>query len=410
MTGTTVDPTAGKRYRVVLGCWLTQFTVIGVLFTYGLLFTTLEDEFGWSRTFLSSCVSLAFLMLGIGGIAAGRLSDRFGPGPVLGVSAVFFGLGYVFLSQASEPWVVLVSYGIFVGIGMSTHDVVTLSTIARWFDKRRGTMTGFVKVGTAAGQVAIPPLFAVMIANQGWRAGMLTLGLASLAVLLFAASLVKRPDRPAAVQDKAGNSSAGEPGSGFDLAWRSRVLWTLCAIQFCFLPSLTTVPVHIAAHGADMGINALNTAWLISVIGASSVAGRVAVGTLIDWLGVKLAFALALAMLFAGLGGILFASSPVLLFAATAVYGIAHGGLFTVVSPTIAAYFGMRAHGSLLGLVAFFGMVGGAIGPFLAGMVHDATDGYALAFGTLAAMALAGLVLVLTLPGDANAFRAAREA
>ena len=42
------------RYLVVAGSSLTQFTVIGLLFSYGIFFKELELEFGWSRTLLSA--------------------------------------------------------------------------------------------------------------------------------------------------------------------------------------------------------------------------------------------------------------------------------------------------------------------------------------------------------------------
>ena len=43
------------------------------------------------------------------------------------------------------------------------------------------------------------------------------------------------------------------------------------------------------------------------------------------------------------------------LFVAVALYGFAHGGFFTVVSPTVAEHFGLRAHGTIFGLILFFG-------------------------------------------------------
>jgi len=43
-----------KRYLIVLGAVLVQATIIGCVFSYGVFFTALEDEFGWSRTLLSA--------------------------------------------------------------------------------------------------------------------------------------------------------------------------------------------------------------------------------------------------------------------------------------------------------------------------------------------------------------------
>ncbi|KPK08586.1 MAG: hypothetical protein AMJ64_03045 [Betaproteobacteria bacterium SG8_39] len=87
-----------------------------------------------------------------------------------------------------------------------------------------------------------------------------------------------------------------------------------------------------------------------------------------------------------------------MLFAFAAVYGVAHGGFFTVMSPTVAEFFGTRVHGVLFGTVLMFGSIGGAIGPLAAGAVFDATGSYRLAFGALLGLALVGLALVSRLP------------
>jgi len=57
-----------------------------------------------------------------------------------------------------------------------------------------------------------------------------------------------------------------------------------------------------------------------------------------------------------------------------------HGGYFTIMSPIVAEFFGLNAHGVLFGIVAFSGTIGGAIGPILAGYIFDVTAGYGLAF------------------------------
>jgi MFS family permease len=396
----TVDP----RYAIVLGACLTQFMIIGLLFSYSLFFKTFEDEFGWSRTTISAAASLAFLVMGLFASYLGHLSDRWGPKPVLAATGLGHGIGFALISQVSEPWHLFLIFGLFIGLGMSTHDVVTLSTVARWFDKRRGIMTGVVKTGTAVGQMLLPLAAAFLIAGYGWRNAAMTLGIVAVFVLLAGALLMKTP----ATDSDRGASKAGAGGIGLKSVLNSRIFWTLCAIQFLFLPSLTTVPLHMPVHGMDLGMSATSAATLISTIAGASVAGRLAIGAFFDRIGGKRGFVLCFLPLIAGLAALLAIDVPWLLFVAALAYGFGHGGLFTIVAPTIAEFFGTRAVGAIFGAVVFFGTIGGAIGPILAGRIFDTTGSYDLAFMILAGMAVLGLLLVLSLPRSNQP--AAREA
>ncbi|WP_146344693.1 MFS transporter [Phaeobacter marinintestinus] len=383
----------GSRFWVVFGACLTQFTIIGIFVSSGLFFKIFEVEFGWSRTVLSSASALGVLMMGVLAMVSGRLSDRYGPRRVLAFNGVAFGLGYILLSQMTAEWQLFVIFGVFLGLGFGSHDVVTLSTVARWFEARRGMMTAVVKVGTAVGQVAVPPIVAIMIAGMGWRPAVLTLGIIATGLLLIAAMSMKAPP----VRTGA-TPTAAATGVEFVEAQRTRIFWTLCAVQFLFFPTMMTLPLHLPAHGMDLGMTPTLAAGLISVMGASSIAGRLVIGRLLDMIGGRNCYLVSLACLIAALGPISFLTAHLPLFAMVAVYGFAHGALFVVVSPTVAEYFGMRAHGAIFGVVVFFGTIGGSIGPILAGVLFDMTGTYTIAFLTLMAMAALAFILILTLP------------
>ena len=384
-----------SRYLIVFGACLTQFTVIGLLFSFGVFFNVLEEEFGWSRTLLSSAVALAALVMGLLAVFAGRLCDRFGPAPVLVGAGLLFGTGFALISLVGEPWHLFVLFGLFIGVGMSTHDVATLSTIARWFMRRRGMMTGIAKVGTATGQMVLPPVAAALIGGFGWRTAALALGTAAMVLLLVAAASMRRPP-----PDRGAAPAAAPAGGGGSFAEirRSRVFWTLCAAQFLFFPTLMTVPLHIAVHGMDLGMTRGVAATLLTVIGGASIAGRLTVGTFADRIGGRNAYVVCLVPLVTSLLILMVVDTRAALFAVVALYGFGHGGLFTVVSPTVAEYFGTRTHGAIYGGIYLFGTIGGAAGPIMAGRVFDVTGSYEYAFSALALMGAGALLLMASLP------------
>lgn len=395
--------TETPRNRVLAAAFSIQAVVIGMMFGYGVFLKVLEDELGWSRTLLSSASSLSILVMGVFAIVAGRLSDRFGPRWVLTATGLTTGIGYFLMSSMTAPWQLLLNYGLLVGLGFATHDVVTLSTVASWYPRRRGIVTGIVKAGSGCGQILVPLLVTWLVATGGWRNALAALGIMA-GVLLFAlAQGMQR--KPAAQLQNLGE--AKEPKIARDQlsykqAAKDRLLWTFCAIQFCFIPSLMTIPLHIVAHATDLGMTPEWAAAILSTLGAASIFGRLLVGHLVDRFGARLILCSCLAALLASLVMLRLLDAPLWLFPAAIIYGVAHGGLFTAVSPSVAEYFGMKSHGAIFGTVLFFGTLSGTAGPVIAGMLFDRYETYDRAFVLLAVLAAVGVMLAASLPKKTN--------
>lgn len=387
-----------RRSAVVAGAFLVQAVTIGYMFAYGVFFTELEKEFGWSRTMLSAASSAGFLSMGLLAILAGRLNDRFGPRRVLTIAGLGTGLAYLLMSGISEPWHLFLIYAGLIGFGLATHDVVTLSTVAHSFPGRRGLMTGIVKVGTACGQMVIPLVVVLVITKIGWRDTFFAMGIVGAVILCIAAWLTGADSQARGAKD----GLSGEiSGFAYSEARATPQLWLLCAMQFFFFGSLTTIPVHIVPHGIDTGMTGAAAATLLSTIALSSVVGRLLVGLWVDRMGGRTAYIICLTPLALSLMSLVFIDKIGLFYVFAFFYGFSHGGLFTVVSPTIAEYFGLREHGAIFGTVVMFGTIGGAAMPIVAGLIFDQFQSYQLAFTLLGSMAIAGLLCAIRLSAKA---------
>ena len=307
------------------------------------------------------------------------------------------------MSRMEMPWQLYLLYGIFVGIGFSTHDVITLSTVARWFVIRRGMMSGLVKVGTGAGQLIVPLIATGLISSFGWRYSYMIIGAVSLVALVVVAQLMKRdpedvgllPDgRHIQIDSAASNQPASVSLGG---AVRTAPFWILCITEFAVFFCLLTTIVHIVPHARDQGLSPAIAAAVLSTIGGVSMIGRIAMGTANDRIGGKRSLIFCFIILIASLIWLQVASTAQMLFIFAVTYGFAHGGLFTVMSPTVAELFGTASHGLLFGMILFSGTIGGSIGPLLTGYIFDLTGSYRLAFMVLTAFAVLGLILITIL-------------
>jgi len=322
-----------------------------------------------------------------------------GPRKILLVSGLILGCGYLLMSQLHAGWQLYVFYGIMIGIGLSSHDVVTLSTVARWFRKRRGLMTGVVKAGTGTGQFLIPLIASALILSNGWRSTYLVIGGGIIVVYVIASRLVKRsPEEMGLLPDGEPEPDGTDTQTGGLLlgqALRTPQLW-LCSLAYpCITFSSMTVLVHIVAYGTDIGMSATSAAAVVSTVGAVSIAGRLTTGTVGDRIGARRAFLCCFVFLIAALVWLQFAKTGWMLFLFAVIYGFAHGGFYTVLSPTVAELFGMRAHGAIFGFIYFWGTIGGALGPVVAGGVFDAYQSYEKAFALLLGLSLLSLLLML---------------
>ena len=391
-------------YNIVAAGFAIQAVSIGALFAYGVFFKEFQAEFGWSRTTIAGASSLAFFVMGAVGILAGRLNDRIGPKILITVAGASLGIGYLLLSYMQLPWQLYLLYGLLVGIGYSTHDVITLSTIARWFVKRRGMMSGIVKVGTGCGQLFVPLIATALIAAFGWRYACFIIGAAALVALVAVAQVMRRDPQSVGMLPDGGNGdpaataiATGEGGLSLSEASRTRQFWTLCAAGFMIYFCLLTIVVHIVPHARDLGLPPAIAAGVLATIGGVSMLGRFTMGTVNDEIGGKRSLIICFVILLCGLIWLQLSDAAWMLFLFATVYGFAHGGLFTVMSPTVAEFFGTGSHGLLFGIVLFSGTLGGAIGPLMAGRIFDLTGSYRLVFFILTAMAVVGFILITTL-------------
>jgi MFS family permease len=304
------------------------------------------------------------------------------------------------MARLSTLWELYLFYGLIFGIGLSAIDVIALTTVTRWFSHRRGLMTGIVKVGTGAGQLVIPLLASGLILRFGWRWSFIIIGLGTALILGLMAQFLRRDPAAmglAAPSPKEARTPATTPSLALSQALKTVQLWTICLVFFLLVFCLMIIMLHIVPHARDLGLSPMRAAGVLSTIGAVSMLGRFICGLAIDRRGSKAVMAACFLMLFLGLIWLQFANQFWMLYLFAAVYGLAHGGLFTAISPLVAEWFGIRSHGAIFGLVGCFGTTGGAVGPFLAGFLFDLSGSYTATFRIITALSMLAWGLLLSL-------------
>ena len=390
-------------YVIVIVAFSLQIFGWGIFNSFGVFFKSLETEFVWSRAVVSSAMSLNVLIAGITSILQGKLNDRFGPRLIMTGGGILLGVGYLLMSRVSTLWEYYLYCTLIMGIGVSGTDVVLLSTTARWFVKRRGTMTGIIKVGTGVGMVIMPLFINWLITEYGWRSAFLVLGVIILIVYVaFSQYLVRDPAKMGLSPDGVRNENplkqtSVEQGLAVKEALLTREWWTICVAFSFVLFTVSTILFHIIPHAIDLGISAFNAAKILSTIGAVSIAGRFVMGTAGDKIGTKSSLVICFLCLLSSLIWLQLSFTLWMLLLFAVIYGFAHGGFFTLISPLLADFFGTRSHGVIFGSLHSISAISAAIGPIVAGYMFDTTGSYQLVFLALTGMSIAGLVATFSL-------------
>lgn len=384
-------------WRVVLAACLGVMAGFGSLFvyTFSVFVKPLAANFGWTREAISGGFAIAAVTLGIVSPLLGRWIDRFGPRRIILPCMAIYVCGVASLSLlGADVWQFYMICFVLGAVGNGAAHLAYSRSISTWFQRRLGTALAFVMVGAGLGAMLLPVFAQTIIGRFGWRAAYASLG--GLALLLGL------PLSWRYIRERDATGRGSYPVPHFGLSWqqglRSAAFWIVTAILFVSSISMNGAITHLSALLTDRGITPREAALCASLLGGSSLLGRVVTGWLLDrFFGPRVALAINL---LTALGILLLARAET--FAAgclaAALIGVGAGGEAATTPYLLTRYFGLRAFSTLYGLTWTFYAAAGAIGPVILGRAFDATGSYASLLTILAASLVLAAAMNLLLP------------
>ena len=401
----------GKLYYgwiVLLACFVIGVIGPGIQVSFGVFFKSLEADFGLTRASTSGIFSVHLLLALVFSIVGGWALDRYGPRTVVTLMGIFTGLSMLLASRASALWHLYSSYSLLLAMGMGAIFPVLMSTVSRWFIKRRGLAIGIVASGMYVGMIVMAPLSAYLISGYGWRKSYFVLSLIGLSVIIPFALLLRRApsevsvladsEKPKAINPNSAEKRAyNEPG-GFSLsqAVKTRSFRILFFTWFLIGGLFYTVTTHIVPHAIDLGITPATAALILSLFGGASIAGSVVIGMVSDNMGRRKSIIGCSLLMTVAMLWLVWASNLWMLCLFAAVFGFSFAGVLPALTALGGDTFGLRHLGKIMGVLEAGFMLGGAFGPAFAGYIFDVRGSYVFAFlvGVLAALAAAVIIFL----------------
>lgn len=389
-------------YIIVAAGFLFMLIAFGAQYSFGVFFKPVLTEFGWTRAETSGAYSLYFLIMGLFNIFAGKLSDRFGPRIAVSAFGICLGLSYLLMSQIHAIWQLYLFFGVLSGIGMGFF-VPIVSTVAKWYIRARGLMTGIVVAGIGVGLIVMPPFANNLIANHGWRSSYIIIGFIILGIILIVAKFLKRdPSQVSQYPDDSEqlsveNLHSSIQGIPMQKAILIRQFWMLVVMNFSFNYCIQTAIVHVVPYATDIGFQAVIAATILTTIGVASIAGKIGIGGIYDRIGSKRSFIIASILMIISMVWLNLAQAPWAFYMFAAIFGLGYGGFSSLQSPSVADLFGLKAHGAIFGIIFFSSTIGGAGGPLITGFIFDNYGSYQLGFLICAGFGVLCLAMALLL-------------
>ncbi|ORZ00828.1 major facilitator superfamily domain-containing protein [Syncephalastrum racemosum] len=276
-------PEGGYGWLVLLGAFLSQFALFGIMFSWGILQDYFQRNMFGSEA--QTQLSFAGTIMELGSVTMGPffqiLVSKFGLTAVMIFGSVIATLGLELASLSTQIWHLYLTQGVLFGVGASFMYVMAMGIAPQWFNRKRALSQGIISSGVGTGGLVMPFIIDKLNNNLGIQWNYRILGFIVFGINAITCVLVK--------ERKSAKSSPGERKTirelfDFSILKNTNYVIYLFAfiismwgfyIPFFFLPSYATY----------LGMRSEDGSAFMSVLSASSCIGRLCMGFAGDRIG-----------------------------------------------------------------------------------------------------------------------------
>jgi len=363
---------------------------MGLRQSLGLFMRPMTLDLGISAASFGFAIALQNIIWGVSQPFVGALADRYGPRPILIVTALMYAAGLLLMIVATSFAGAMEIAGFLIGVGTAGAGFgVLIGTISRATPpEKRSQTVGLVAAAGSLGTMVIAPLGQWLIDGYGWQTAMV--GFAVIAGSMAILSLPIREQAPLPATARGAQRLADALRDA--MAHRGYLFMTLaffaCGFQLVFIT--THLPAYLQLCGVAPGV----AASALGLIGLFNAVGTYMFGLLGARYSQK--HLLALIYLLRTLFIVGFLLVPVTA-TSTLVFAAAMGFLWLGVAPLVTGIigrvFGLTHFNTLYGIVFLSHQVGSFFGAWMGGLVFDRFGNYNFAWGALIVIGVAAFTL-----------------
>ncbi|OAQ98949.1 hypothetical protein LLEC1_00580 [Akanthomyces lecanii] len=349
-------PDGGRSaWLVVLGAWCCTFVSFGWVNSVGAFQEYYQNSLlkDYSASTIAWIPSLQIFFMNVMGPLIGIIYDRYGPHHLLLGGTLLHVFGLMMASLGSKYYQLLLAQGLCSAIGVSAVVQPAMSAIHGWFSKKRGTAFGILATGSSLGGVIFPIMVSRLIRQVGFPWTMRICAFLILALLVVANLTVKTfaPPRP----QKRTINDYTQPLKEFDF-----LLLTLGF--FCFTFGIYVPINYLEVQALQAGVSKALVPYLIPILNAASLFGRLFSGFAGDSIGRYNIFVIVCALTGIWVLALWIPSHNTgAITAFAALFGFSSGAYVSLIGPLVALVSPLSEIGFRTGIVFFVASIAGLV-------------------------------------------------
>ncbi|KDQ51282.1 hypothetical protein JAAARDRAFT_706557 [Jaapia argillacea MUCL 33604] len=338
-------------WLTVMGSCLVAFCTFGIVGSFGAFSDFYHTTFltNYSPTVVTMIGAMQVFVLYMHGSFVGPIFDAYGPRYMIPGSGIVasFALFMLSITKSQQIWQQYLTQAILFPVGAGFGFFPAVAVVAHWFRKRAAYALGCVVGGAAAGNIVFPILLHKLIPKIGfgWSVRIVAFIVIACYVVASVTIKVRRPPKPLPPLTKM-----------FDYQAFADIRFLLFAIGGWFFVFSAFNPFfYVGQYGIVVNGSNSVTPYLLAIMSAASLVGRVLPGFIADKVGrfnticatSTASGILCLAMWYTS-------TAPGAVAAFAALYGFFSGPFFSLLPACIAQITPIEKIGARIGIMFAF--------------------------------------------------------
>ncbi|MDP2173129.1 MAG: MFS transporter [Candidatus Cloacimonadaceae bacterium] len=373
-----------NKYISTCACFVVMLCLGGV-YAWSVFAHELRISVGFTNAQAQLIFGTLICVFPVSMIFVAKLAEKLSPRQLITISALFYSCGYIIAGFSQGSFLlVLMGIGVLGGIGTGFGYLVSITTPARWFPEKSGSITGIVTAGFGFAALILS-YFANKLLLQGYHVLEIfkVLGVVYGLLLLTMSFMVKSPDS-ISLSDKV----------KFRNLINNKAFYKLLIGIFLGTFAGLLIIGNLRSIGAVHNVPNNTLIMGVSILAIANFLGRISWGGISDHLGANLTifFSLALQGIAIYLLNYVAITSETYLMLSLLV-GFGFGGNFVLFAKKTAKVFGMDNLLAVYPYVFVGYAIGGIFGPATGGYLYDMYGNFDAAIYLAAFASMAGAAI-----------------